>query len=270
MLFDWFTFAAQVFNFLVLVLLLKRFLYGPIVKAMEEREQRIASQIEEAARQRQEAQAQAEEYRRNNLALEEAKREMLAQANKEAQERRQGLIKQARAEVREMSAHWKDELRASQEAFLGEVRRRIGREVLAAAGRTVKDLAGAELQPLMLKAFIHRLEALDPIPLAVEKGAEGPGVAMVRTGFALSHGQRRELETALRRLVGAKTEINLAAPQKGFQGLDLQVGGYRLAWTPEDYLAGLENEFVQVLESLRHNASSQAGEKLPEQDGGQG
>ena len=142
MLIDWFTFAAQIFNFLVLVLLLKRFLYKPIVKAMEERERRIASQIDEAARQRQEAQAQAEQYRRNNLALEEAKRDMLAQAATEVEGRRKQLVEQAREEVREMSAHWKDDMRKGQEVFLGELRRRVGREVLAAASRTVQDLAG--------------------------------------------------------------------------------------------------------------------------------
>ena len=41
MLIDWFTVAAQAINFLILVLLLRRFLYGPIVKAMDDREAAI-------------------------------------------------------------------------------------------------------------------------------------------------------------------------------------------------------------------------------------
>ena len=35
---DWFTVIAQIINFLILVALLKRFLYGPIIRAMERRE----------------------------------------------------------------------------------------------------------------------------------------------------------------------------------------------------------------------------------------
>ena len=51
---DWFTVVAQIVNFLILVWLLKKFLYGPIIRAMDDRERRIASRLEEAnARERQ-------------------------------------------------------------------------------------------------------------------------------------------------------------------------------------------------------------------------
>ena len=52
MLIDWFTFIAQVVNFLILMLLLKRFLYRPILSAIDAREQRIVAQIADADAQR--------------------------------------------------------------------------------------------------------------------------------------------------------------------------------------------------------------------------
>jgi F-type H+-transporting ATPase subunit b len=55
MLIDWFTVVAQIINFLILVYLLKRFLYKPILNAIDEREKRIASQLEDAAKQKAEA-----------------------------------------------------------------------------------------------------------------------------------------------------------------------------------------------------------------------
>jgi F-type H+-transporting ATPase subunit b len=48
MLIDWFTVVAQIINFLILVALLKHFLYGRIIKAMDQREERINSRLEEA------------------------------------------------------------------------------------------------------------------------------------------------------------------------------------------------------------------------------
>ncbi len=48
MLIDWFTVAAQVINFLVLVWLLKRFLYQPIIDAIDAREKRIAAELADA------------------------------------------------------------------------------------------------------------------------------------------------------------------------------------------------------------------------------
>ena len=44
MLIDWFTVVAQVVNFLILVWLLKRFLYKPILDAIDAREKRIAKE----------------------------------------------------------------------------------------------------------------------------------------------------------------------------------------------------------------------------------
>ena len=52
---DWVTVVAQMINFLVLVYLLKRFLYGPIVKAMERREHAIAEQQQQVQEQLAEA-----------------------------------------------------------------------------------------------------------------------------------------------------------------------------------------------------------------------
>ena len=42
---DWFVLFCQVFNFLLLVYLLKRFLYGRIIKAMDDREAKIAARF---------------------------------------------------------------------------------------------------------------------------------------------------------------------------------------------------------------------------------
>jgi F-type H+-transporting ATPase subunit b len=52
MLIDWFTVVAQVLNFLILVWLLKRFLYRPILNAIDVREKRIAAEVADARRRR--------------------------------------------------------------------------------------------------------------------------------------------------------------------------------------------------------------------------
>ena len=49
MLIDWFTVAAQVLNFLILVWLMKRFLYQPVLNAIAAREAKIAAELKDAA-----------------------------------------------------------------------------------------------------------------------------------------------------------------------------------------------------------------------------
>ncbi len=48
MLIDWFTVVAQIVNFLILVWLLKRFLYKPILDALDAREKKIAKELADA------------------------------------------------------------------------------------------------------------------------------------------------------------------------------------------------------------------------------
>ena len=55
MTFDLFTLVAQIVNFVVLLVLLRVFLYGPVRRVMQRREQRIAEDREAARRAREEA-----------------------------------------------------------------------------------------------------------------------------------------------------------------------------------------------------------------------
>jgi F-type H+-transporting ATPase subunit b len=65
-LIDWFTVAAQIVNFLILMALLKYFLYDRVVKAMDEREEKIHSRLQQAESLRQEAEREREVYRHKN------------------------------------------------------------------------------------------------------------------------------------------------------------------------------------------------------------
>ena len=66
MLIDWFTVGAQVINFVILVWLMKRFLYKPILNAIDAREQRIAAELADAEAKRAEAQKERDEFEHKN------------------------------------------------------------------------------------------------------------------------------------------------------------------------------------------------------------
>ncbi|MEQ8493043.1 MAG: F0F1 ATP synthase subunit B, partial [Gammaproteobacteria bacterium] len=77
MLIDWFTVAAQAINFLVLVWLLKRYLYRPILAAVDAREARVMARLTEAQLREREAADAAEALAREREALEAARAERL-------------------------------------------------------------------------------------------------------------------------------------------------------------------------------------------------
>ena len=87
MLIDWFTVGAQVVNFLILVWLLKRFLYRPILDAIDAREKRIARELADADATKAEAQKERDEFRHKNEAFEQQRTALMNKAAEEARKR---------------------------------------------------------------------------------------------------------------------------------------------------------------------------------------
>src|SRR3990172_6125549 len=96
MLIDWFTVGAQVLNFLVLVWLMRRFLYRPILNAIDAREKRIAKELADAAAKQAEARDEREEFQSKNEEFDRQRAALLAKATDEANTERQRLLDEAR------------------------------------------------------------------------------------------------------------------------------------------------------------------------------
>src|SRR5476649_2079368 len=99
MLIDWFTVGAQALNFLILVWLLKRFLYRPVRGAIDAREKRIAAELADADARKAEAQRERDDFQGKNKAFDEQRAALLAQARGEAGAERGRLLDGARNEA---------------------------------------------------------------------------------------------------------------------------------------------------------------------------
>src|ERR1700722_12951920 len=89
---SWFTIVAQVINFLILVWLLKRFLYKPILHAIDEREKGIASQLADAEAKKAEAHKEREDFQKTSEAFDKERAALLKKATGEANAERQRLL----------------------------------------------------------------------------------------------------------------------------------------------------------------------------------
>ncbi|MBL8296436.1 MAG: hypothetical protein JNN08_31615, partial [Bryobacterales bacterium] len=122
MLIDWFTVGAQIVNFLVLVWLLKKFLYGPIVHAVDEREGRIAGRLAEAKEKEEQAAQERAQYEAKIQELEATHESMLAQMRAEVERNQSELIEKARARVQALETEWQEEVDRERREFLAGLR----------------------------------------------------------------------------------------------------------------------------------------------------
>src|ERR1700723_3816370 len=107
---DWFTVIAQAINFLILVWLLKRFLYKPILHAIDEREKGIAMQLAQAEIKKSEAQQERDDFQHKNEAFDQERAVLLKHATDEAKGERHRLLDEARKDADSLRTKRQDAL----------------------------------------------------------------------------------------------------------------------------------------------------------------
>ena len=248
MLIDWFTVGAQIANFLILLFLLKRFLYGPILRAMDRREERIAERLREADEKRSRAEEIAEEHRRRRRELDDEREKLLQEARQEAERRRKGPLEKAETEAQEARRAWEDVVRRERDSFLRQLRQRTGTEVVRVARRALADLVDADLGGQLAHVFSRRLRELEKSEREACSKAAAEGPVAVRSSFELDAGTKGQITKAFRTACGAEAEIEYRLDPGLAFGLELMAGDLRLQWGGESYLDGLERSVSELLD----------------------
>lgn len=250
MLIDWFTVFAQLLNFLILMALLKRFLYKPILRALDAREKKIAGHLKEAKKLMEDAERERSEYVYKNELFEQQRGELLKQAQQEAEHERVQLIETARTETTTLRAGWQQALQIEQSRLHHEIMRHTRREVFAITRKTLADLASESLENRISEVFIQRLKTLgnpekNLLSLAI-KASSKP--VTVRSVFELSAERQRDIKQAVRETLANDAVIEFITDNEHICGIELTTNGHKLSWTISDYLSSLEQSIDKVLE----------------------
>lgn len=251
MLIDWFTVGAQTLNFLILVWLMKRFLYKPILHAIDAREERIATELAEADAKKAEAQKERDEFQHKNEEFDQQRAALLSQATDEAQAERQRLLDEARQAAAALSSKRQAALRNEEHNLRQAIRGRTQQEVFAIARKALTDLAGTSLEERLGEVFTRRLRELDGDAKAglaeALKTASDP--ALVRSAFDLPAEQRAAIQNALNETFSAEIRVRFETAADLISGIELTTGGQKMAWSIADYLASLEEGVDELLKA---------------------
>jgi len=249
MLIDWFTIGAQALNFLILVWLMKRFLYKPILHAIDEREKRIATELANADAKKAEAQKERDAFKGKNEEFDQQRAALLSKATDEAQTERQRLLDEARKAADSLSAKLQETFRNEEHNLHQAISRRTQQEVFAIARKALTDLATTSLEERLVGVFTRRLREMDgqtKAGLAAGlKTASDP--ALVRSAFDLPVEQRAAIQNALNETFSAEIPIRFETAPDLISGIELTANGQKMAWSIADYLVAMENGVVELL-----------------------
>jgi F-type H+-transporting ATPase subunit b len=260
MLIDWFTVGAQVLNFLILVWLLKHFLYKPILNAIDAREKRIASELADADAKKSEAQKERDDFQNKNKVFDEQRSALLGKAADEAKAERERLLDEAHKDADHLRAAQAAALRNEQKNLSSAIANLAKQEVFGIARKALADLATVSLEERIGEVFTRRLREMDgkakTLLGAAFKSSSEP--AVVRSTFELGAAQRAAIQNALNETFSADIRIRFETSPDLVSGIELSTNGQKVAWSIADYLTSMEKGVDEVLKKKDEPAAADA------------
>ncbi len=249
MLIDWFTVIAQIINFLILVALLKHFLFNPIVSAMNERRERIDSSMEDARKREEEAREQLQMYQQKNREFDERRNRLLLAAEEEAKKKGDEFLEQARKQAEADIARLREAMVRKKRDIAERLRIMSLRDASVIAKSTLSEISNTPIEEGLVNVFIGQLEKIEEarkeqIAAAVRKG-DTP--AAVKSSFDLNEDLRRKLSDAIAREFSESRSIQYQRIPDGVLGIEMDVDGYKLRWGVEQFLGDLEDQVSKVI-----------------------
>jgi F-type H+-transporting ATPase subunit b len=238
---NWTTFILEIINFLVLVWILKRFLYKPVLGIIARRREGIEKAMADAESLNDQAHDLQSQYE-NRLAewegeKQQAREELTREIDGERQRRMQELetkLQQEREKAAEAEARRREEAqRKAEEMALNQA--------AGFAARLLKELSGPELEARLLTLLLEQLPQMDKAQAArlrQSQGQSGGGEVEVCSAHPLGDEQRQSLEQALGKLLGATPSVGYKQEESLLAGVRITIGSWVLGANLEDELKG--------------------------------
>ncbi len=262
MLIDWFTVGAQALNFVILVWLLKRFLYKPVLNAIDAREQRIAKELADADAKKVEAKKESDEFQHKNAEFDQQRAEVLKTATDAANAEGKRLLDNARKAADELSAKRAEALRNDAHNLNQAISRRAQQEVFSIARKVLGDLAGITLEQRISEVFVQRIrtltgEAKQHLGDAL-KHTNKP--VLVSSAFDLPQAQQAAIHQAINETFSADIPLRFETASDIVRGIEIYAEGQKVSWSIAEYLQSLQQG---VDELVKQQSDAKAAPRKP-------
>lgn len=238
---DWVTVLAQIANFLVLLWLLKRFLYRPILDGIDAREAEIAKRMA-AAEQAQQAAKEAEsQYVKQRAQLVSEQDALLEKALAATEEQRDDLLAETRKKLQQEQQDWHKHLEHERHVFNQRLQETGANALLRLTRKALHELADESLEEAIVR---HIGKQLEPMAAELKQAAAGSQQALVTTRDALPVATQNLLQQHVEQWL-PKVSLSFATDAQQAPGLVMQVGGAQVAWTTDSYMDELAELLTQ-------------------------
>jgi F-type H+-transporting ATPase subunit b len=237
---SWSTFALEIVNFLVLVWILKRFLYKPVLNVIASRQAGIEKNMADAKALHDEAEKLQQQYEGR-----------LADWDRERQQARESLSSEIDAErarkMKELQTalqQEKEKAMVAEEHRQADARRKLEETALQNgarfATRLLEQASGPDLEKRLVEILLSDIQQLTDEQITALRKISGPapkGIVVI-SAFPLEDEQRQRIEQALKTVTGAEVSVQYEQNGELMAGVQITVGDWVLAANIRNELKG--------------------------------
>lgn len=250
---DLFTFVAQVINLVILLFLLRKFLYLPVLKAVEERQKAIAAELEEAEKSRKKALQDEEKCAEKLKEINEHKQEIIAKTQEEADRLAVELNDKAKKQYEVSKENWQKKILAEQDSYVAGMQKSVAEQFGNFAGKAMEQMADAALDELVVRKFMNKLRSLPEEQKTEYANSFGKQKNfLLQTAFEISTPVKKQLEDLLRTewSLSGDVKFSYQVSKELISGICVQAGEQSLDWSFQKYLAEFKNNVSREILAL--------------------
>ncbi len=155
---EWAVVGAQAISFIVLLFLLKKFLYGPLEEIMKMRTGQISKSLSSADEQNKNAEELRVKYEQHLANIAEEARIRMEQSIKDSEAERRRMLELASAEIRELQARGQAQLALDHERLRHELRAEMSEVAVLAASKALRSQMTPQIQAAVIDQLIQELD----------------------------------------------------------------------------------------------------------------
>lgn len=237
---SWTTFVLEIINFLVLVWILKHFLYQPILDVIARRRADIDKQVQEAGDLKQQAESLKSQYEGRVDAWERERQAARDALHQELQTERNSRLEKLNEELSQA----RQRLQVADSRRLADAERKNEltalRQGAEFASRLLEQGAGPDTQRRLVARLIDDIAALSPEAIKAIRHQYGeiPATAVVWSALPLEQETQQALEASLTAILDPSTKLEFKQDGNLLAGLRICIGSWELGANIQDELRG--------------------------------
>lgn len=257
---DFTTILAQIVNFTILAWGLYKFLYRPLLVAIDKREKHIADEIQNAENLALDAEKKLEDLNKRYLDIDNERTHILNEAKEEAEKLKKQLEQDVHAEILEKRLLLQQELDREKALLINEFRQVVVSNFLEFARKAFKSMADETLQERFVSVFKRKLEELPRKDKKLLSADAEDAVVHISTSEELTPQAKESLEEILLEVLDIENpKLTYAVNSHLLCGIEFSVNGNVVFWSLDDYLNTFSTKMQDALEMISLRISREEG-----------